>query len=273
MNDAYPDGDDATRADHRRAHLIRTGAVVDAGQQSPRAAENPRDVSAIRTGRRRVCRQRPLAASDSTSAKRRRMVSDYVMTQHDCQGRHVSRGLGWPGRLHDGFAPRRSATCATAACGTKGTCKSAAFLPTRSPIGPCVPKKTECTNLLVPTCPSGVAHRLRLNSDGAGVHGPGSIRGNRRRDGDRIAVVRPGRRDQASATAATVRRANLEVEIRLSGATPGGTAKRLPFSSVLLESTLEVIRSKSSSGPCGNLCSVRGQSERSRVQGRSPRHC
>ncbi len=36
----------------------------------------------------------------------RRMISDYVMTQHNCQGRERRRRPGRPGRLHDGLAQR-----------------------------------------------------------------------------------------------------------------------------------------------------------------------
>jgi hypothetical protein len=66
-----------------------------------------------------------------------------------------------------------------------------------------------------------VGHRLRLNPDGAGLHGPGSIRGDGRRNGNRITVLRPGRRDQAAARMTCIRWAILEVEIKRPAAAIG----------------------------------------------------
>ena len=53
----------------------------------------------------------------------------------------------------------------------------------------------------------------------------------------------------------------------------GATAKRLPFSSVLLDFAWDVICNTSRSGPRGSLCSAQDRAEPSKVQERSHAHC
>ncbi len=57
------------------------------------------------------------------------------------------------------------------------------------------------------------------------------------------------------------------------GLVAGGTAKRLPVSSVLLESLMDQNCNTSESGPCGDFFVTREPAEPSKAQGRSQGHC
>ena len=82
----------------------------------------------------------------------RRMISDYVMTEHHCRGRRVAAdpvGLGAYGM--DSHNTQRYVD-GRATPATKATCRSAASQPYSDPYRSIVPKAAECTNLLVPVC-------------------------------------------------------------------------------------------------------------------------
>ena len=60
------------------------------------------------------------------------MVSDYVMTEHDCRGHDGGRRRGRPGRLHHGLAQLPALRRRRRACGTRATCRWPASRRTRS---------------------------------------------------------------------------------------------------------------------------------------------
>ena len=83
----------------------------------------------------------------------RRMISRLRDDPAQLPAQGGRRRLGRPGGLHHGLAQLpalRRQDQATPA--TRGTCRSAASPPTRSPTARIVPKEAECTNLLVPVC-------------------------------------------------------------------------------------------------------------------------
>ena len=87
-----------------RPSALPAGPDVDAGQRPARAGER-----SARRSRAGACARTssPRAAAgrtSSTSARPGGWSADYVMTQHDCQGRDGGRRPGRPGRLHDGLA-------------------------------------------------------------------------------------------------------------------------------------------------------------------------
>ena len=82
----------------------------------------------------------------------RRMVSDYVMTEHDCRGTTTVGRLGRPRLVHDGLAQLQARRRSTATRATRATCRRRR--PRRIPISyrSIVPRASECANLLVPVC-------------------------------------------------------------------------------------------------------------------------
>ena len=105
----------------------------------------------------------------------RRMVSDYVMTQHDCQGRRVAEdSVGLAAYGMDSHNTQRYVD-ASGHARNEGDVQVGGFAPYPISYRALVPRAAECTNLLVPGLPVRLAHRLRVDPHGAGVHGAGPV--------------------------------------------------------------------------------------------------
>ena len=116
----------------------------------------------------------------------RRMVGDYVMTEHDCRrhARHAASRSAWA-RTTWTRTTARATSRRTGIVQNEGDVQVSPGGPYPISYRSIVPKAGECPNLLVPVCLSQLAHRLRLDPHGAGVHGPRPERRDRRGAGDR----------------------------------------------------------------------------------------
>lgn len=152
MNYAYPDGDYATRERIVREHTSYQMGLLWT------LANNPRVPEVVR----REFQTWGLARDEFTDSENwpqqlyvreaRRMISDYVMTQHDCQGRMVAEdpvGLAAYGmdshnvqRYVDNQGHSRN----------EGDVQVWGFPPYPIAYRSIVPQRSECTNLLVPVC-------------------------------------------------------------------------------------------------------------------------
>jgi hypothetical protein len=84
----------------------------------------------------------------------RRMISDYVMTQHNCQGREgAPHPVGLAAYTMDSHHVQRYVD-KTGHARNEGDVEVGGFDPYPIAFGSIVPKKTECTNLVVPVCVS-----------------------------------------------------------------------------------------------------------------------
>lgn len=82
----------------------------------------------------------------------RRMIGAYVMTQHNCQGRAVAeRPVGLAAYTMDSHNVQRYVD-ANGHARNEGDVQVGGFSPYPIDYGALVPKKAECTNLLVPVC-------------------------------------------------------------------------------------------------------------------------
>ncbi|HEX4073205.1 MAG TPA: FAD-dependent oxidoreductase [Planctomycetaceae bacterium] len=152
-NYAYPDGDDATRARIIAEHTSYEQGLFWTLAHSPRVPPKIR-ATFERFG---------LAADEFVDnghwphqlyvREARRMVSDYVMTQHDCQGkRRADDSVGLAAYTMDSHNVERYVR--DGRVWNEGDVQVGRFPPYPIAYRSLCPKKTECTNLLVPTCPS-----------------------------------------------------------------------------------------------------------------------
>ncbi len=153
MNYDYPDGDYATRERICQEHIDYQQGLMWTLANHPRVPEKVREHF-----RRWGLAKDEFPDTDNWPhqlyvREARRMVGDYVMTEHNCQGPAVGRGLGRPGRLHDGLAQHRSATSTpNGHVRNEGDVQVGGFPPYPIAYRSIVPKASECTNLLVPVC-------------------------------------------------------------------------------------------------------------------------
>jgi hypothetical protein len=155
-NYAYPDGDYATRARIIAEHTSYEQGLLWTLAHSPRVPPKIR-ATFERFG---------LAADEFVDnghwphqiyvREARRMVADYVMTQHDCQGRRrADDAVGLAAYTMDSHNVERYVR--DGRVWNEGDVQIGRFPPYPIAYRSLCPKKTECTNLLVPTCPS-VSH-------------------------------------------------------------------------------------------------------------------
>jgi hypothetical protein len=152
MNYAYPDADYATRekiiADHRDYQLGLMWTVAN----HPRV---PVDV-------RKQYSKWGLAKDEFADnghwphqlyiREARRMIADYVMTEQNCRGRRVAeQPVGLAAYTMDSHNTQRYVDAAGHAR-NEGDVEVGGFPPYPIDYRSIVPKKTECTNLLVPVC-------------------------------------------------------------------------------------------------------------------------
>jgi hypothetical protein len=152
QNYAWPTGDYATREKIYAEHLNYQQGLMWT------LANHPRVPQAIRreVGRWGSCRDEfPEHEGWSHQLyvrEARRMVSDYVMTQHNCQGRRVADdSVGLAAYGMDSHHTQRYVD-ANGQARNEGDVQVGGFTPYPISYRSLVPRATECTNLLVPVC-------------------------------------------------------------------------------------------------------------------------
>lgn len=151
MNYDYPDGDYATREKIVAEHVAYQQGMMWFLANDPRLPEKVRN----HVNRWGLCKDEFQETGGWPHQlyvrEARRMISDYVMSQHNCQGREVaddSVGLAAYGMdshnvqrwVKDGYASN------------EGDVQVHGFRPYPIAYRSLVPKRTECENLLVPVC-------------------------------------------------------------------------------------------------------------------------
>ncbi|MEX0717958.1 MAG: FAD-dependent oxidoreductase [Planctomycetaceae bacterium] len=152
MNYDYPDGDHATRAKIVQDHYDYQKGLMWTLANDPRVAPNVREY---------VHKWKP-AKDEFVDNKHwphqlyvreaRRMISDYVMTQHDCQGgKRAEDPVGLAAYTMDSHNVQRHVT-ADGAVRNEGNVEVGGFSPYPISYRSIVPKRSECGNLLAPVC-------------------------------------------------------------------------------------------------------------------------
>lgn len=150
-NYEYPDGDHATRERIYKEHVNYISGLMWSLANHPRVPEPVRS-HFQRWG---------LAKDEFTDndnwphqlyvREARRMVSDYVMTQHNCQGRVVAEdSVGLAAYTMDSHNTQRYAK--DGRVWNEGDVQVGGFSPYPISYRSIVPKKSQCSNLLVPVC-------------------------------------------------------------------------------------------------------------------------
>jgi hypothetical protein len=152
QNYAWPTGDYATREKIYAEHLSYQQGLMWT------LANHPRVPPAIRAevSRWGSCRdefpEREGWSHQLYVREARRMVSDYVMTQHHCQGRRVADdSVGLAAYGMDSHHTQRYVD-ANGHARNEGDVQVGGFTPYPISYRSLVPRATECTNLLVPVC-------------------------------------------------------------------------------------------------------------------------
>ena len=154
MNYDYPDGDYATRERIFRDHVTYQQGLMWFLANDPRVPEKVRgDVN--RWG---LCKDE---FTDSGGwphqmyvREARRMISDYVMTQHHCQGRKIAEdSVGLAAYTMDSHNCQRYVD-KTGHARNEGDVQVGGFPPYPIAYRALVPRESECANLLVPVCHS-----------------------------------------------------------------------------------------------------------------------
>jgi hypothetical protein len=151
MNYNYPDGDYATRDKIFQEHLSYTKGWLYFLGHDPRMPEHLRN-DMLQWGYPKD----EYPDSDHFTPQlyireARRMVSDYVMTQHHCQGREVAEDVaGMAAYTMDSHNIQRIVV--NGMVKNEGDVQIGGFGPYPVSYRSIVPKKSECTNLIVPVC-------------------------------------------------------------------------------------------------------------------------
>ena len=151
QNYAYADGDYATRAAIVRAHATYQQGMMWFLSNDPRV---PAEIRA-EVGEWGLCRDEFLDHGGWPHQiyvrEARRMVSDYVMNQGDCQGRRVAEDpVGLAAYTMDSHHVRRYVK--DGRVWNEGDVQVGGFPPYPISYRSIVPRRGECTNLLVPVC-------------------------------------------------------------------------------------------------------------------------
>ena len=147
----YADGDYATRERIYKEHINYTSGLLWSLANHPRVPES------VRSHFQRL----GMAKDEFTDndnwphqlyvREARRMISDYVMTQHNCQGRVVAEdSVGLAAYTMDSHNTQRYAK--DGRVWNEGDVQVGGFSPYAISYRSLVPKKSQCANLLVPVC-------------------------------------------------------------------------------------------------------------------------
>ncbi|RLT09358.1 MAG: FAD-dependent oxidoreductase [Planctomycetota bacterium] len=147
----YPNGDYATRERIYKEHISYTSGLLWSLANHPRVPES------VRSHFQRL----GMAKDEFTDndhwphqlyvREARRMISDYVMTQHNCQGRVVAEdSVGLAAYTMDSHNTQRYAK--DGRVWNEGDVQVGGFSPYAISYRSLVPKKSQCSNLLVPVC-------------------------------------------------------------------------------------------------------------------------
>ncbi len=147
----YPDGDYATRERIYKEHVDYISGLMWSLANHPRVPES------VRSHFQRL----GLAKDEFTDndnwphqlyvREARRMISDYVMTQHNCQGRVTAEDpVGLAAYTMDSHNTQRYAK--DGRVWNEGDVQVGGFSPYPISYRSLVPKKSQCSNLLVPVC-------------------------------------------------------------------------------------------------------------------------
>ncbi len=152
QNYAWPTGDYATREKIFAEHLSYQQGLMWTLANHPRVPQTIRE----EVSRWGSCRDEfPEHAGWSHQLyvrEARRMVSDYVMTQHHCQGRHIADdSVGLAAYGMDSHNTQRYVD-ASGYARNEGDVEVGGFTPYPISYRSIVPRAKECTNLLVPVC-------------------------------------------------------------------------------------------------------------------------
>lgn len=152
QNYAYPEADYAEREEIIRRHLSYQKGLMWTLAYHPRMAEHIRQ----EVSRWGMCRDEFQEGNGWQSQlyirEARRMIGDYVMTQHNCQGRAVAeRSVGLAAYTMDSHHVQRYVN-ADGHVQNEGDVEVGGFSPYPIDYGAIVPQQTECENLLVPVC-------------------------------------------------------------------------------------------------------------------------
>ena len=140
---------------------------------------DPAGVQSLGQLPRRVRRRRAAGRTSSTSREARRMVSDYVMTAAPSARASAWRTTpsAWRAYGMDSHNIQRYVDSQTGTRATKATCRSAGSRPYPIAYRAIVPRAERVHEPARAGLPVRLAHRLRFDPHGAGVHGAGTVRG------------------------------------------------------------------------------------------------
>ena len=151
MNYDYPDGDYATREKIFQEHVTYQQGMMWFLANDPRLPQKVRD----EVNRWGLCEDEFVESGGWPHQlyirEARRMISDYVMTQHDCQGRRVAEdAIGLAAYGMDSHNTQRYVKDGHAI--NEGDVQVHGFTPYPVSYLSITPKASECDNLLVPVC-------------------------------------------------------------------------------------------------------------------------
>jgi len=151
MNYDYPDGDYATRERIFKEHLSYTKGWLYFIGHDPRVPEHLRKEMLQWGYPKDEYPETNHFTPQLYVREARRMISDYVMTQHNCQGREVVEdGIGQAAYTMDSHNCQRLVV--NGMVKNEGDVQVGGFGPYPVSYRSIVPRKSECTNLLVPVC-------------------------------------------------------------------------------------------------------------------------
>lgn len=151
MNYDYPDGDYATREKIFQEHVAYQQGMMWFLANDPRLPQKVRDF----VNRWGLCKDEFVESGgwphQMYVREARRMISDYVMTQHDCQGRKIAEdSIGLAAYGMDSHNTQRYVKDGHAI--NEGDVQVHGFTPYPVAYRSITPKLAECDNLLVPVC-------------------------------------------------------------------------------------------------------------------------